>query len=368
MRRPVARVARLARVTAPWGTDVEVVLDPTDAPTSFSSELVPGGFLTDGVGFGHVVLATTAFDESVAFVTAGLGFEQSDWLETEIAPGINLEVRFFHCNARHHSVALARAPFELPQTLHHVMFEMNERDDVGAAFDRLWAGDLGIPNGLGRHDNDGMFSFYLQTPAGFQIEVGHGARRHHRRVGRQPGVRRDQRVGPPTAAPGVTVDVDVTIVGAGPVGLVLGIQLAQRGRSVAILEQRPRAYSLPRAVHFDHEVGRILQSCGIGDQVRAVSEPAEVYEWRNAEGTTLLRFGRIGAARSGWPFSSMFCQPDVEAQLDRRGSVAALARPAPRGARRRARAARWLRGRRPRVRRPSDFVRRRVRRGELDRA
>jgi 2,3-dihydroxybiphenyl 1,2-dioxygenase len=170
------RVARLARAAAPWGGDVEVVLGLADAPTPFSSALVPGGFLTDGVGFGHVVLATTAFDESVSFLTDGLGFEQSDWLEMELAPGIDLQVRFFHCNARHHTVALARAPFELPQTLHHVMFEMQDRDDVGAAFDRLWATDLGIPNGLGRHDNDGMFSFYLQTPAGFQIEVGHGAR------------------------------------------------------------------------------------------------------------------------------------------------------------------------------------------------
>jgi 2,3-dihydroxybiphenyl 1,2-dioxygenase len=170
------RVGRLARTTAPWGTAVEVVLDPETAPAPFSSGLVPGGFLTEGVGFGHVVFATTAFDESVAFVTDGLGFGQSDWLETELAPGVELEVRFFHCNARHHSIALARAPFELPQALHHVMFEMNRRDDVGAAFDRLWATDLGIPNGLGRHENDGMFSFYLQTPAGFQIEVGHGAR------------------------------------------------------------------------------------------------------------------------------------------------------------------------------------------------
>ena len=106
----------------------------------------------------------------------GLGFARSDWLETELAPGINLEVRFYHCNARHHTVALARAPFDLPQVLHHVMFEMNDRDDVGAAFDRLWATDLGIPNGLGRHDNDGMFSFYVVSPAGFQVEVGHGAR------------------------------------------------------------------------------------------------------------------------------------------------------------------------------------------------
>ncbi len=152
------------------------MLGLADAATPFSSPLVPGGFLTDGVGFGHVVFATMAFDESVRFLTDGLGFAQSDWLVMELAPGIELEVRFFHCNARHHTVALARAPFELPQCLHHVMFEANSRDDVGRAFDRAWETDLPIPNGLGRHDNDGMFSFYLQTPAGFQIEFGHGAR------------------------------------------------------------------------------------------------------------------------------------------------------------------------------------------------
>jgi 2,3-dihydroxybiphenyl 1,2-dioxygenase len=170
------RVERLARAAAPWGGDVEVVLGLAPAATPFRSDLVPGGFLTEGVGFGHVVFGTTAFDESVRFVTDGLGLAQSDWLETELAPGIELEVRFFHCNARHHTVALAKAPFELPQRLHHVMFEAKSRDDVGAAFDRAWDAGLPIPNGLGRHDNDGMFSFYLQTPAGFQIEFGHGAR------------------------------------------------------------------------------------------------------------------------------------------------------------------------------------------------
>lgn len=170
------RVGRLARTTTPWGPEAEIVLAPAEAADPFSSALMPGGFLTDGMGFGHAVFVTMAFEESVTFLTVGLGFVQSDWLEMEIAEGITLEVRFFHCNARHHTIALARAPFDLPQVLHHVMFETKDRDDVGAAFDRLWASDLGIPNGLGRHDNDGMFSFYLQTPAGFQIEVGHGAR------------------------------------------------------------------------------------------------------------------------------------------------------------------------------------------------
>ncbi len=111
------------------------------------------------------------------------------------------------------------------------------------------------------------------------------------------------------------VDCDVAIVGAGPSGLVLAVLLAQLGRSVVILEQWPAPYALPRAVHFDDEVGRLLQSCAIGDELRAVSEPAEVYEWRNAAGTTLLRFGRIGMSASGWPFSSMFCQPELEALL-----------------------------------------------------
>jgi 2,3-dihydroxybiphenyl 1,2-dioxygenase len=170
------RVQRIATVDAPWGNQVEIVtgLERTTEPAPTPS--MPGGFLTDGQGFGHLVIGTMAFDDSVRFVTDGLGMEQSDWIETELAPGIDLEVRFFHCNARHHSLALARVPFELPQTLHHLMFETNERDDVGAAFDRAFASGLPIPNGLGRHDNDRMFSFYVQSPAGFQVEVGHGAR------------------------------------------------------------------------------------------------------------------------------------------------------------------------------------------------
>jgi 2,3-dihydroxybiphenyl 1,2-dioxygenase len=170
------RVERLLRTAAPFGVSVEVVLGLESGATPFSSPLVPGGFFTERVGFGHVVFATTAFDQTHSFLTDGLGLAQSDWLEMEIAAGFELEVHFYHCNERHHTVAVAKAPFELPQRLHHMMFETNDRDDVGAAFDRAWATDLGIPNGLGRHDNDGMFSFYVAGPAGFQVEVGHGAR------------------------------------------------------------------------------------------------------------------------------------------------------------------------------------------------
>jgi 2,3-dihydroxybiphenyl 1,2-dioxygenase len=171
------RVERLIRTTAPWGVPVEVVLRLAEASSPYISPLMPSGFLTKGVGFGHVVFATTAFEESHRFLVEGLGLAQSDWLEMEIGPGVELDVRFYHCNERHHSVALAKAPFEMPQKLHHVMLETNERDDVGRAFDRVWASDLAVANGLGRHDNDGMFSFYVVSPAGFQVEIGYGGRR-----------------------------------------------------------------------------------------------------------------------------------------------------------------------------------------------
>jgi flavoprotein hydroxylase len=114
------------------------------------------------------------------------------------------------------------------------------------------------------------------------------------------------------------VETDVAVVGCGPVGQVLATLLAQLGRSVTVLERWPEPYPLPRAVHFDHEVGRIFQSCGVGDELRAISEPADLYEWRNAAGTTLLRFGQTGDGPAGWPASSMFNQPEVEELLDRR--------------------------------------------------
>jgi 2-polyprenyl-6-methoxyphenol hydroxylase-like FAD-dependent oxidoreductase len=118
-----------------------------------------------------------------------------------------------------------------------------------------------------------------------------------------------------------TIDADVVVVGYGPVGNTLAILLGQMGRTVVVLERWPESYPLPRAVHFDHEVGRIFQSCGIGPQLRAIIEPADVYEWRNGAGTTLLRFGQAGDGPSGWPASSMFNQPAVEALLDARAAT-----------------------------------------------
>ncbi len=118
---------------------------------------------------------------------------------------------------------------------------------------------------------------------------------------------------------------DIAIIGAGPTGTILAILLAQHGHSVSLIERQPSPYPLPRAVTFDHEVGRILQSCGIGPALRDQIEPADKYEWRNGDGLTLMRFGSPGNGVSGWPSASMFNQPALEQLLaERVGELSAI--------------------------------------------
>jgi flavoprotein hydroxylase len=110
---------------------------------------------------------------------------------------------------------------------------------------------------------------------------------------------------------------DVAIVGYGPVGQLLAILLGKRGHRALVIERQAEPYPLPRAVHFDHEIARILQGAGVMDAVR--TEASSIYEWRNATGDTLIRFGRdTERGLSGWPESSMFCQPELEGILDAR--------------------------------------------------
>jgi len=170
-------VTRLLHAESPWRLRFELVQGLAVAETPFDSTLVKSGFQTAGVGAGHTAIAVTSFEDSERFLLDGLGMIQSDWVETEIMEGTPLEVRFYHCNERHHSIAVAKLPFDLGKSLHHLQVEVNDRDDVGFAFDRAWSAGCEFANGLGLHDNEGAFSFYVTSPAGFLVEVGYGTKK-----------------------------------------------------------------------------------------------------------------------------------------------------------------------------------------------
>ncbi|MFH8802116.1 bifunctional 3-(3-hydroxy-phenyl)propionate/3-hydroxycinnamic acid hydroxylase [Streptomyces sp. NPDC017936] len=109
---------------------------------------------------------------------------------------------------------------------------------------------------------------------------------------------------------------DVAIVGFGPVGQMLALLLGRQGYDVIALERWPDPYPLPRAAHFDHEVFRIFQAAGVGEEVRAVTDPVpDHYEWRNAAGEPLVRIDWSGNGPSGWPTANFFSQPQLEAVL-----------------------------------------------------
>lgn len=120
-----------------------------------------------------------------------------------------------------------------------------------------------------------------------------------------------------------TENFDVVIAGYGPVGRVLALQLGRRGHRVAVVERQLVSYPLPRAVHFDDEIARLLQSLDASPEQmsHAVEAYDDQYEWRNAAGEPLLQLEWRGGGRSGWNTSYFFHQPSVEAFLHEKVSA-----------------------------------------------
>lgn len=170
------RVADMVGMQAPWGVRVELVLGLAQAAAPFSSAAFPNGIVTQDQGFGHFVFgigSDATYDAACRFAIDGLGLRLSDTLRMPIPEG-EMRVSFLHCNARHHSLALARVPLPpgLPAVLHHVNFEVSSVRDVGTAFERALRHGTPIANTIGQHANDRMISFYSMGPDGWQVEVG----------------------------------------------------------------------------------------------------------------------------------------------------------------------------------------------------
>ena len=110
-------------------------------------------------------------------------------------------------------------------------------------------------------------------------------------------------------------DCDVLVVGLGPVGAALSALLARRGVSVIAIERDTVVYPLPRAVHFDHEIMRLLQQLGVADEVGRHATANPGYEFRTADGQLLLSFAPEMETASGWASGYMFHQPSLERAL-----------------------------------------------------
>lgn len=168
------KVDRVVITADPLGYRLELVVNLHDADTPFESKVMLGGFVTGAGGAGHQVLIDHGHDRKpvLDFYTGVLGFKISDFIDEELAPGFTASVAFLHCNGRHHTLALANMPF--PKKTHHIMCEVRDIRDVGLAYDRCMDARQPFEMTLGMHPNDKMFSFYVRTPSGFNVEYGWG--------------------------------------------------------------------------------------------------------------------------------------------------------------------------------------------------
>ncbi len=158
----------------PSGNRHEVVLG---FKTDFRRCVSPTGtqFVTGDLGLGHAALPAVNFDATLAFLRAGLGLEVSDYMVHRPPGAPAARIVFLHCNnARHHSLAIAQMPAVAGCI--HMMLEVLDIDELGRALDRAQRHGAKLMATLGRHVNDRMISFYVQSPSGFAIEYGCGGR------------------------------------------------------------------------------------------------------------------------------------------------------------------------------------------------
>ena len=160
-------VARLISFDDPGGNRIELFCGPEIATDCFLPGRAISGFKTGSLGMGHAVLHVDDIDVLMPFYRDLLGFHVTDY---GLKP---YKLYFFHVNGRHHSFAMVGSG---RQGMHHFMVELNSLDDVGQGYDLAQQEEGRLAYTLGRHSNDHMLSFYANSPSGFFVEYGWGAR------------------------------------------------------------------------------------------------------------------------------------------------------------------------------------------------
>jgi 2,3-dihydroxybiphenyl 1,2-dioxygenase len=160
-------VAELISFRDPAGNPLEVFCKPALASDPFKPGRPISGFRTGALGMGHVVLNVEDVEPLLPFYGDLLGFKISDFGLTPY------KLYFFHVNGRHHSFAMVGSGL---RAMHHFMIEVGSLDDVGQGYDLAQLEEGRIAYTLGRHTNDHVTSFYVNTPSGFFIEYGWAGR------------------------------------------------------------------------------------------------------------------------------------------------------------------------------------------------
>jgi 3-(3-hydroxy-phenyl)propionate hydroxylase len=109
--------------------------------------------------------------------------------------------------------------------------------------------------------------------------------------------------------------LDLLVIGCGPVGAMAANLAGRAGLTAAVLDRAPAVFDLPRAIHFDAHIMRILQQAGLAEEMLpelrvwkrstfygADGEPIRVHDWPSDK-------------PYGWDAHYLFYQPTLEGVL-----------------------------------------------------
>lgn len=91
------------------------------------------------------------------------------------------------------------------------------------------------------------------------------------------------------------------------------------GHRVAAFERFDEIYRLPRAVHMDHEITRLMQDLGLADRLVEEMIPLRDYHWFGADGEPVMTLNSPQPSASGWEPGYLFFQPELEEALEGAG-------------------------------------------------
>ncbi|MCT4372791.1 bifunctional 3-(3-hydroxy-phenyl)propionate/3-hydroxycinnamic acid hydroxylase [Yangia mangrovi] len=114
----------------------------------------------------------------------------------------------------------------------------------------------------------------------------------------------------------MTPEWDVTIVGCGPVGAFAANLLGRAGLRVLVLDRDAAPYALPRAVHVDHEMLRLLADADLLAPLEGLLLPADGHLHIGADHGVIRYLSAAGKPRPfGYANDYFFYQPELEAVL-----------------------------------------------------
>ncbi len=166
-------VERLLRFAGPKGITQEI-FTKANVPSE-PLRMVSSGFVTGAGGMGHIALTSQKPTLIRGYYNTVFDARLTDYID-ETINRVKLKIRFLRLNERHHSVAIASTqniPGDPVRTkVQHVNIQAATLDDMAQSYRRMRKLGFDMALGVGQHTNDKELSYYVETPSGFELEVG----------------------------------------------------------------------------------------------------------------------------------------------------------------------------------------------------